>query len=316
MRSSSSRLALALVAVLATAARADRVVVSPEATVATEVVHLADVAVLDGPVASALGGIALGPAPLAGETRTFDGGALLSTLRRGGLDPATVTYTLPPMLRVKRAAQEISESGVREILQDFLAESLGDGVADAAIRSVQLPGTIRIPSGPFHAQVSLPAGSDLVGRVRVAIKFTVDDRPVKEVWVTADIARFGPVVVAKRAFGRGEVVGNDDVQVDRRELSELPRGTLTALDDAIGMRTRSPVLPYAALTRDQLTAPPVVRRGDVVLLVLERGGLRITAPGEAREDAARGAAIHVLNRTSRQEVVGRVQEPGTVVVDF
>ena len=52
------------------------------------------------------------------------------------------------------------------------------------------------------------------------------------------------------------------------------------------------------------------------LLVVQRGGLRITAPGEAREDGARGAAVHVLNRTSHQEVIGRVQDPSTVVVDF
>lgn len=316
MRSSSSLAALALVALLATAARADRLVVPPEATVTGEVVHLADVAVLDGPTASALGGVALGPAPLAGETRTFDGGAMLATLRRGGLDPAAVTYTLPPVLHVRRAAQEISESALREILQGYLADTLGDGVADAAIRSVQMPGVVRIPSGAYHAQVSAPQGTELVGRVRLAIKFTVEDRPVKEVWVTADVARFGPVVVTKRALGRNEVLGDDDLQVDRRELSELPRETLTTLADAVGMRTRTAVLPYAVLTRDQVVAPPIVKRGDVVLLVVERGGLRITAPGEAREDAARGASVHVLNRTSRQEVVGRVQEPGTVVVNF
>ncbi len=316
MRSSSRLAVLALVAALATPAHADRIVVSPEATVTGEVVHLADVAFLEGAVAFGLGGIALGPAPLAGETRTFDGAAMLATLTRGGLDPSTVTYTLPAMLRVRRAAQEISESVVREILQGFLADTLGDGIADAAIRSVQLPGTIRIPSGPFHAKVSLPQGSELVGRVRLAIKFTVDDRPVKEVWVTADIARFGPVVVTKRAFARDEIVAEADVQVDRRELSEVPRGALTAVEDAIGMRTRTSVLPYAVLTRSGLVAPAIVKRGDVVLLVLEHGALRITAPGEVREDAARGAAVHVLNRTSRQEVVGRVQEAGTVVVDF
>jgi flagella basal body P-ring formation protein FlgA len=280
------------------------------------VVHLADVALLEGAAAMALGGVGLGPAPLAGETRTIDGGTILATLRRAGLDPAVVTYSLPGMLRVRRASQEISEGGVREILQGFLADSLGDGLADAAIRSVLLPGVIRIPAGPFQSRVSAPPGSDLVGKVRLAITFTVADRPVKEIWVTADIARFGPVVVARRAFGRGEIVGDDDVEVDRRELSELPRGSLTVPADAVGMRTKTPVLPYAALTRDQLVAPALVKRGDVVMLVVQRGGLRITAPGEAREDAARGAAVHVLNRSSHQEVVGRVQESGTVVVEF
>ena len=44
--------------------------------------------------------------------------------------------------------------------------------------------------------------------------------------------------------------------------------------------------------------------------------LRITAPGEAREDGTRGQQVHVLNRVSRKDLVGHVVDNTTVAVDF
>ena len=301
--------------VCATAARADRLVVEPDVTVTGDTVHLSDVATLEGPAAEALATVAFGPAP-AVDVRTLDGATVLATLKRAGLDPAVVTYTIPTVVRVHRATQDVSETAVRDILQGFLAETLGDGIADASIRSVQFGGPIRIPTGTYQTRVSAPPGADLVGRVRVDVGFVVNERLVKDVWVTVDIARFGSVVIARRALARGETVREEDVELDRRELSVLPHGTVSTLADAVGMVTRTAAMAYAPLTRDQLVTPAVVKRGDAVLLVVQRGGLRITAPGEAREDGARGAAVHVLNRTSHQEVIGRVQDPSTVVVDF
>ena len=46
------------------------------------------------------------------------------------------------------------------------------------------------------------------------------------------------------------------------------------------------------------------------------GVLRITAPGEVREDAAPGEAVRVVNRTSQKSLVGRVLDASTVAVEF
>jgi flagella basal body P-ring formation protein FlgA len=75
-------------------------------------------------------------------------------------------------------------------------------------------------------------------------------------------------------------------------------------------------MPYTPIRREHLEAPAAVRRGDVVLLVAERDGLRITAPGEVRGDAGIGDQVHVTNRVSRKDVVGRVIDPSTVAVEF
>jgi len=155
-----------------------------------------------------------------------------------------------------------------------------------------------------------------VGRTRLQVDFTVGEQAARSVWVTADIARFGPVVVIKRPVARGDILDAADLVVDRQDLSLLPRDVLTDPVDALGRAPRGPLLAFAPLRHADLTAAAMVHRGDVVLLVAERGGLRITTPGEVRADAGRGDPVHVVNRSTHKEVLGRVLDASTVTVDF
>jgi len=310
---------LAFVAVLllsgVAVAATGRVTVPGEVTANGAVIRLGEVAVLEGS-AGALGELALGAAPAAGESRTLEGARVLDALRRAGADFAEITYTIPPVIRVRRASQEVSEAAVRQILESFLGAALGAGAADAELRSVELPGPIRIPAGAYTTRVVPPVDRPLLGRVRLEIEFAVEDRPVKSVWVTADIGLYASVVVATRAVARGERVAPADLGTERRDLSQMGRGVLTDAADAAGRIARTSLVPYTPVRRDQLDLPADVHRGDVVLLVAERGRLRITAPGEAREDGTRGQQVHVLNRVSRKDLVGHVVDNTTVAVDF
>ncbi len=293
-----------------------RIVVPHEVVVSEDPVRLRDIAVLEGDAAAGLGDVEVAAAPEAGETRTVDGARLLETLRRAGLDPAIVTYTMPSLLRIRRATQEITAASVRGIVETFLRDELGAGAEDAVLRTVDVQGPVRIPTGVFTTRVRTPSNAPLLGRVRLGVEFVMNDHMVKTTWVTADVARFGPVVVTTRALARGETVRADDVTVDRRDLSQVPRNVVTDLEDAVGMVARSALLPYAAVRREQVGAATLVRRGDAVLLVAERRGLRISAAGEARQDGARGEAVAVLNRSTGKTLVGRVMTGGTVVVEF
>lgn len=308
--------ALVLVTAPRAGATSGRVTVASEATVATDTVRLGDVAALEGDGAEALAGLVLGHAPAAGETRTLDGHAVLQAIGReaGTLDG--LTYTVPPLVRVRRAAQEVDEGALRQILQDFLAEALGAGAGDAELRTVELPGRILLPMGAYQARVVPPPGGSLLGRVHLQVEFQIAERPVKQVGVTADVRLFGTVVVARRPLARGETVTDTDVVVERRDLSQAPREALHDVADVVGRVARAAIAPYAPIRRDQVAVAAAVHRGDVVQLVAERAGLRITAAGEVREDASVGEQVRVVNRATQKSLVGRVVDASTVGVEF
>jgi flagella basal body P-ring formation protein FlgA len=99
-------------------------------------------------------------------------------------------------------------------------------------------------------------------------------------------------------------------------VSGLPRGAVTRPEDAVGKEARVGIPVLAPLRHDQLRAPAMVRRGDVVTLLAESAGLRITTRGEVREDAPQNGQVRVWNAASHKEVVGRVVDAGTVAVGF
>lgn len=292
-----------------------RVVVARDATIAGEAIRLGDIALLDGEGARALEGVILGSAPAAGESRTLQGTAVLAAIGRVA-DLNEITYTIPPAVRVRRATQQVTEADVRQLLERYLAEHLAGAPGDVVIRSVDLSAPIQVPEGAYTARIIPPQGVPLLGRVRLQVEFTVGGRAVKTSWITADVGLYGSVVVARRPVARGETLAADDVTVDRRDLSELPRDVLANPAEAAGHVTRLPLTPAAVVRREHLSDPAAVHRGDVVMLVAERGRLRITAPGEVREDAGVGQQVRVVNRASRRDVVGRVADGSTVMVEF
>jgi flagellar basal body P-ring formation protein FlgA len=71
------------------------------------------------------------------------------------------------------------------------------------------------------------------------------------------------------------------------------------------------------LRSDLIEFPPLVKRGDVVLVVAESGGLRITTLGMVKQrEGRRGERIRVENIDSKKSLYGRVLDAKTVKVDF
>ena len=70
------------------------------------------------------------------------------------------------------------------------------------------------------------------------------------------------------------------------------------------------------LTLQSVTTAAMVKRGDVVRLMIEKNGLRLSVSGEALETAGVGERVRVVNDSSKRELVGRVVDHGTVHVVY
>jgi flagella basal body P-ring formation protein FlgA len=139
---------------------------------------------------------------------------------------------------------------------------------------------------------------------------------VSSVTVTVHIAVFENVYVTRRVIPRGTLVTAEDISAERRDVSTLPRGVITRAEEVVGKEAKVTLPPLMPLRHEQLGAPVLVRRGEVVTLLVESASLRITTTGEVREDAPRGAQVRVINQSSQAEVVGRVVDAATIAVAF
>ena len=64
-----------------------------------------------------------------------------------------------------------------------------------------------------------------------------------------------------------------------------------------------------------LADPPIIERGEKVVIEVKRGDVYLTAQGEARASASVGESIPVRSLANHKIIMARVVRPGTVTVD-
>ena len=115
----------------------------------------------------------------------------------------------------------------------------------------------------------------------------MDAKPRKRVWATVSLSVMAPVVVSRKPLARYQTIHEGDVAVAMRDLSSISGGVISDPSLVLGKRMRRSIGPDAVFRTDLVEVPPVMKRGDVVTIVAESGGLRVTALGEVRGGAGR-----------------------------
>jgi flagella basal body P-ring formation protein FlgA len=118
-----------------------------------------------------------------------------------------------------------------------------------------------------------------------------------------------PAVVAIRPIGRGEVVKAADIElrsVDANSKSVGQRATADSVEKLIGMEARQAIQTGDIIFTDQIQAPIVVKRGDVITVTSQSGGIRVRTSGRALQDASLGELVQVEALSSRQKYDARV----------
>ena len=85
---------------------------------------------------------------------------------------------------------------------------------------------------------------------------------------------------------------------------------------AIGKKAVRHLSPNLPIQRPYLTEPPVIHKGDRVVLEVRQSGLIVRTVGIAKDSGEPGKTIAVKNQSSGREVIGQVVNSGLVRVLF
>mgnify|MGYP001825038479 FL=1 len=100
------------------------------------------------------------------------------------------------------------------------------------------------------------------------------------------------------------------------DLEEKPDGVITDPGAVLGKRTRRAIGTQTPLRADLIELPPLVKRGDLVVIIAESNGLKITTLGQVKKRGRLGDRIPVANMDSKKILYARVIDSNTVKVDF
>ena len=224
----------------------------------------------------------------------------------GILTALLLAFALPPAL-----AAPLDDATERAIA---LIRALPD--AEGARLDVEaLPFDARTSVAPCAAELA----SELVGRKLTGTRATVrvrctDPSNPWSVAVALRIALFRPVLVARHALVRGDVVDGDTAELAERDVLQLGYGHLDDPARYAGSRVLRPVAEGAAIAPTAIAAPLLVERGATVTLLARGNAIDVRAAGIAVEDGSAGMRVRVKNVSSGRTVDGIVDGPGLVLI--
>jgi flagella basal body P-ring formation protein FlgA len=148
------------------------------------------------------------------------------------------------------------------------------------------------------------------------VLFKVNRHLEKKIMATVNIEVLAEMVATKRSLRRYQMITEDDIHLKKMDLSKVKSDAVTTYEEVLGKRTKRAINTDEVLRTDHIELPPLVKRGDVVSIIAESDGLRITALGEVKKKGCRGERIRVLNLDSKKCIYACVLDSKTVRVDF
>ena len=260
--------------------------------------------------------IVIDKAPLPGNNRVVTSEYLQMRLKQNETNLAEIRLQCPPQIDITRSTVEISKEEIEKILTDFLELHVLNNNKTARVVDLQTPDGLTLPKGQITYEVVAPRSTKLIGKIPLSINFHVDSQYRKRIWTTATIEILTEVVVTTKPLGRHKPIAPEDVEIQKMDLADLPSNAITDIEAVIGKRTRNALYTKTVLRTDLVEFPPIVKRGDLVVIVAESKGLRITALGKVKKTGRLGERIPVENFDSKKILYAQVIDSRTVKVEF
>ena len=201
---------------------------------------------------------------------------------------------------------------VEKRLADLLKEAYGPRDMQVKLDGAPslLKQNIKVKSVNMH---TMP---DVAGKGLAVIEFDGEDGKPRTTYIPFRIYEKKTVFYATKSLPRGTPVSADDLGSKETYISENDLIYPDHLHDVTGKVLKRDVAPGVILTTLMLDNPQVIHRGETVTMVVENKELLVSTKGKAQEPGKVGEKIRVKNLTTDRELVGKVANDGTVIVEF
>ena len=110
----------------------------------------------------------------------------------------------------------------------------------------------------------------------------------------------------------GEIVQAQDLSWSR--TVDAPLDAPSDPDAVIGMAARRPMREGTAVSMHDMTAPQVIKKGDMISVTFSQGGIALTLQAQALDNATPGQSLSVMNLASKKVIQAVATAPGLALV--
>jgi len=176
--------------------------------------------------------------------------------------------------------------------------------------------SVEVPKGRIHLEVGEWSGGGRTGRRAFRVGVFVNQQFLQTVNVVGEVKAQVEVTTPTRWLKPKEVVTVEDLSTMMVDAPSLTHDFILDFDEVIGKQVLRPLPARQPIRKSMLDDPPVIHKGDRVLIEARGGGLLVQTVGIAKAPGKAGETIAVQNQASGRDVLGVVMASGLVEVKF
>jgi flagellar basal body P-ring formation protein FlgA len=155
----------------------------------------------------------------------------------------------------------------------------------------------------------------LLGNCNFLIRFFDDGVQIAKYQVRADIEVRENYVTTARVVKRNTIIEAGDLQIAGRWVRNPSLKSIGDMEAIVGKRLIMDLGPDREITKAMIKEPVLVKKGEVVRIVLDNGQMSITATGVAEEEGVDRQRIRVKNLSSQKVIIAKVMGESFVSIE-
>ena len=269
-----------------------------------------------GQMALDLGKVEFGRSPTQGFARTIGRTELIQAIAAAGYDLAGLDFQGASESAVQAVVVDVPANDVLEAARTALQALLSVEGGDVEIEAPKNLRKIQAPPGRRSQEISARVRDGKTGptSATVDVAIEVDGETFRRVPVTFKLTRFQYLLKTIGPIRAGSALGPQNLELVREPVSQGINLMMTSFAAVDGMVAARDLQGDKRVMLADTAPPAVVRKGEFVTVILDRGRVKVTAKAIANEDGPISGRITLTNVDSKRQLVGIVVAPGTVVL--
>ncbi|MBN2528430.1 MAG: flagellar basal body P-ring formation protein FlgA [Deltaproteobacteria bacterium] len=253
--------------------------------------------------------VQLAKSPAPGQKATIYAREIITSLDAAGYK--VTQQRLPRSFRIVRVSKSVNAAQMTEAARGAIMDVLPEGVVLEQMGKVHGG---EVPTGEWEARAIYEESTGAQRTRSIAVVFLADGVPFRKAFVLCRMSYVVNVPVAAMDIRRDEVIRSGAIVLKKMKMDTPLRNVVLDADKIIGKKSRGVIRQGSPFELRDLEEIPVVHRGDMVTLINQVNGIRVTVRGIARQDAVRGNRIAVEIPTVGKVLFVRIVSAGLGVV--
>jgi len=218
-----------------------------------------------------------------------------------------LTVVLLSALSLPAFALAEPDSAMQQSLKSFFAHGVVvRGAAAELIRVERWPQT----SGAVRWSLPLSLHGH-PGRLSL-----IAEQAGKRWYIPVRVHWWAMAIVMKKSVPARTLLTHDMLKKTRTDIAGHNNPWLEQISELTGMRLTRRVNKGDLILSSFVKRPPLIKRGDIVQIILDIGHLHVRAEGKALRSASRGERILIKNLRSKEVIQAIVEQAGAVRVQL